>query len=138
MVEIVGLVTKVPCNSITKRQDETLSVRVEYTYQGPAKRGRFGAVVTQEAALLEFDEIGSTRREISVDMTASDTPAPLYSDISGMPLSGVEPKSGYGIKIYALDLDGKPESGCKNILTVTSVVVPPVGPRLEITRLVVG
>ncbi|GAI36036.1 unnamed protein product, partial [marine sediment metagenome] len=56
MVEprIVMLVTKVPCNSITKKQDEPLNVRVNYTYQGPAIRGRLGAVVTQKTLFLEF------------------------------------------------------------------------------------
>ena len=32
--EIVALVTTVPCNSISKKQDESLNVRVDYTYQG--------------------------------------------------------------------------------------------------------
>jgi len=128
--EIVMLVTQIPCNSITKRQDQTLNVRVNYTYKGPAKRGRLGAVVTQETAFLEFDEIGSTRKEVYIDLPEATTPQTLYTDITGMPLSGCEPKPGYGIKVYALDLDGKPEWGCKNVLTVTSVA-----PELNITSL---
>lgn len=118
--EIVMLVTKIPCNSITKKQSELLNVRVNYTYRGPATRGRLGAVVTQKTILTEFDEIGSTRKEVYVDLPASDTPAPLYTDITGMPLSGCEPKAGYGMKVYALDLDGKPEWGCLDVLTVAA------------------
>ncbi|GAJ21857.1 unnamed protein product, partial [marine sediment metagenome] len=42
MVEprIVMLVTQIPCNSISKRQDEALNIRANYTYQGPAIRAR--------------------------------------------------------------------------------------------------
>lgn len=128
MAEIVMLVTKIPCNSITKRQDQSLSVRVNYTYQGPAVRGRLGAVVTQKTFYSEFDEIGSTRREVYVDLPESETARSLSTDIKGMPLSGCEPKSGYGIKVYALDLDGKPEWGCLNVLTITGVI-----PEAELT-----
>lgn len=123
MAEIVMLVTQIPCNSITKRRDETLNVTVNYTYQGPARRARLGAVVTQETFVTEFDEIGSTRKEVYTDLPESDTPRSLYTNIVGMPLAGCDPKPGYGIKVYALDLDGKPEWGCKNVLTVTTVVV---------------
>ena len=42
----------------------------------------------------------------------------------GMPLAGCEPKTGYGIKVYALDLDGKPEWGCLNILTIETIIPP--------------
>lgn len=132
MAEIVMLVTQIPCNSITKRQDESLNVRANYTYQGPAKRARLGAVVTQETFYSEFDEIGSTRKEVYIDLPASDAPSPLYTDITGMPLSGCDPKLGYGIKVYALDIDGKPEWGCKGVLTVTAVAVVP---ELEIVSL---
>ena len=50
MVEprIVMLVTKIPCNSITKRQDATLNVRVNYTYKGPAIRGILFYVFTKK------------------------------------------------------------------------------------------
>ena len=123
--EIVMLVTKIPCNSITKRQDQTLNVRANYTYKGPARTGRLGAVVTQKTLVTEFDEIGSTRKEVYVSLPASDTAVSSYTNITGMPLSGCEPKSGYGVKVYALDLDGKPEWGCLNVLTVTAVVVTP-------------
>lgn len=134
MVEptIVMLVTQIPCNSISKRQDQTLNVRANYTYQGPAIRARLGAVVTQETILTEFDEIGSTRKEVYIDLPASETPVPSYTDIVGMPLAGCDPKPGYGIKVYTLDLDGKPEWGCKGILTVTGVAVTP---ELQITSL---
>ena len=123
--EIITLVTQVSCNSITKQQDETLNVRVNYTYQGPATTARLGAVVTQQLGVLEFDEIGSTKKEVYVNLAESPTPSSLYSNITGLPLSGCEPKSGYGIKVYALDLDGKPEWGAKNVLTVQSEVPEP-------------
>lgn len=123
--EIVMLVTQIPCNSISKKQDESLNVKANYTYQGPAKRARLGAVVTQETVYQEFDEIGSTRKEVYVDLPEAETPRTLYTNITGLPLAGCEPKSGYGIKVYALDLDGKPEWGCKNVLTVTSVIPEP-------------
>ena len=129
--ELITLVTQVSCNSVTKKQNQTLSVRVNYTYQGPAKTARLGAVVTQEL-VSEFDEIGSTRKEVYVDLAESLTPATLYSNITGMPLSGCSPKSGYGVKVYALDLDGKPEWGCKNVLTVQSVVP---SPEINVTSL---
>ena len=123
MAQVVTLVTQIPCNSISKKQSEYLNVRVNYSYQGPAKTGRLGAVVTQQLGVLEFDEIGSTRKEFSVNLPDSPTGRTgLYSNLTGMPLAGCEPKSGYGLKVYALDLDGKPEWGCKNILTITSEV----------------
>lgn len=131
---IVMLVTQIPCNSITKRQDQLLNVRVNYTYQGPDIRARLGAVVTQEI-ISEFDEIGSTRQEVYADLPASETPQSLYTNIVGLPLAGCDPKNGYGIKVYALDLNGKPEWGCKRVLTVTAVVVPP---ELNVTSLTVS
>ena len=130
--EIVALVTAVTCNSISKKEDENLSVSVDYTYQGPAKTGRLVAVVTQETISQEFDEIGSTRKEVSINLPEAMTPRSLYTNITGMPLAGCEPKSGYGIKVYALDLNGKPEWGCKNVLTVTSVIPEP---ELTVSRL---
>lgn len=124
--EIAMLITQIPCNAITKRQDQSLNVRVSYSYQGPAQRGRLGAVVTQKTLYYEFDEIGSTRKEVYIDLPASDTLVPSYTNITGMPLAGCTPKpEAYGIKIYALDIDGKPEWGCKEILTITSVEVIP-------------
>ncbi|MBA7709599.1 hypothetical protein ES703_118520 [subsurface metagenome] len=137
MVEpkIVMLVTKVPCNSISKKRDEALNVRVNYTWKGPAMRGRLAAVVTQKTIFSEFDEIGSTRREVYVDLPEAETPQNLATDITGMPLAGCEPKAGYGIKVYALDLDGKPEWGCLNVLTVTEVVV---APEIAVTSLSVS
>jgi len=130
--ELITLVTQVSCNSVTKKQNQTLSVRVNYTYQGPAKTARLGAVVTQESGVLEFDEIGSTRIEVYVTLAESLTPSTLYSNITGLPLSGCAAKSGYGVKVYALDLDGKPEWGCKRVLTVESVVTTPT---LNVTSL---
>jgi len=122
--EIVMLVTQIPCNSISKKQNETLNVKVDYTYQGPAKSGRLGAVVTQEL-VSEFDEIGSTRKEVYVNLPEALTPITLYSNITGLPLSGCSPKSGYGVKVYSLDLNGKQEWGCKKVLTITSVIPEP-------------
>ena len=130
--ELITLVTQVYCNSITKKQSETLNVRVNYTYQGPAKTARLGAVVTQEYVLQEFDEIGSTKKEVYVNLAESLTPTTLYSNITGLPLSGCAAKSGYGVKVYALDIDGKPEWGCKKVLTVQSVVP---SPELNVTSL---
>jgi len=136
MAEIVFLVTKIPCNSVTKRQDQTLNVRVNFTYKGPAKTGRLGAVVTQQTILTEFDEIGSTRKEVAINLPAATTGTQnLATDIIGLPLAGCKPKSGYGIKVYVLDLDGKPESGCLNILTVTEGALTP---ELNITSLTVS
>ena len=130
--EIVALVTPVSCNSISKKQDENLNVSIDYTYQGPAKTGRLVAVVTQETVTQEFDEIGSTRKEVSINLPESLTPRTLYTNITGLPLAGCEPKSGYGIKVYALDIDGKPEWGCKGVLTVTSLIPTP---ELSVSRL---
>ncbi|MBA7712769.1 hypothetical protein ES703_121758 [subsurface metagenome] len=130
--EIVALVTPVSCNSISKQQDESLNVRIDYTYQGPAKTGRLVAVVTQEVWPQEFDEIGSTRKEVSISLSEALTPQTLYTNITGLPLAGCEPKSGYGIKVYALDIDGKPEWGCKGVLTVTSLIPTP---ELSVSRL---
>lgn len=130
----VALVTQIPCNSVTKKQGEYLNVRANYNYQGPAIRARLGAVVTQTTFYSEFDEIGSTRKEVYIDLPESLTPRTgLYTNITGMPLAGCEAKSGYGIKVYALDLDGKPEWGCKNILTITTVAA-----QLGITSLAVS
>jgi len=127
----VMLVTQISCNTITKKRDEALNVRANYTYIGPAAWGRLGAVVTQEKWPLEFDEIGSTRKEVYIDLPESATPVHLYTDIIGLPLSGCEPKPGYGIKVYALDLDGKPEWGCKSVLTISAIVEV----RLSVTSL---
>jgi len=133
--EIVRLVSQIPCNSIIKKQNQTMSLRVNYTYQGPAKRARLGAVVTQETFYQEFDEIGSTRKEVYVNLPESPTPVPSYTNITGMPLAGCDPKPDYGLKVYALDLDGKPEWGCKGILTVESVIA---APELQVTSLSVS
>lgn len=129
---IIKLVTQVSCNSITKKQDQTLSVRVNYTYLGPAKTARLGAVVTQQSGALEFDEIGSTRKEVSVNLPEALNATSLYSNITGLPLSGCAAKSGYGVKVYVLDLDGKPEFGAKNVLTIQSTVP---SPTLNVTSL---
>ncbi len=129
--ELIKLVTQISCNSVTKKQDQTLSVRVNYTYQGPAKTARLGAVVTQETVTQEFDEIGSTRIEVSINLPESATPATLYSNIIGLPLSGCSPKSGYGVKVKFLDPDAEPW-GAKRVLTVESVVTTPT---LNVTSL---
>lgn len=130
--ELITLVTQISCNSITKKQNQTLNVRANYTYQGPAKTARLGAVVTQETVIQEFDEIGSTRKEIYVILPERSTPEGFYTDITGLPLSGCSAKTGYGVKVYLLDLDGKPEWGCKRVLTVESAVTTPT---LNVTSL---
>jgi len=130
--ELVFLVTQVPCNATTKKTDEHLNVTVNFTYQGPIATARLGAVVTQEVGTSEFDEIGLTRKEVSINLPESLTPRTLSAEIPSLPLSSCEPKPGYGLKVYALDLDGKPEWGCKNVLTIESLVP---APELTVTSL---
>jgi len=73
MAEIVALVVKVPSNTVYKKATESLNVDVEYEYRGPAQRVYFTAVVTQETFYQEFDEIGSTKKVVYVDLPRSDT-----------------------------------------------------------------
>ena len=132
MAQVTALVIKIPSNTVTRKQNQTLNVGINLTYVGPAQRIYFTAVVTQDTWYSDFDEIGSTKKVVYSDIPGSDTPKSRVVTVSGLPLSGVEPKSGYGIKVYALDLDGKPEWGCKRVLTVESVVTTPT---LNVTSL---
>lgn len=138
MVEIAALVIKIPSNTVYKKATEYLNVDVEYEYRGPAQRVYFTAVVTQETFYGEFDEIGSTKRVVYVDLPSSDTLKPYTTRVPNLPLSGVEPKAtAYGVKIKAEGTFGTVEAGNKACLYVEEEVVeeyaltitidPPVG-----------
>lgn len=116
--QFVPLVTQVSCNSISKRQDQALSVRVNYQWQGAATTISGYAVVTQSTILGEFDEIGSTKMNFTAVMPSSpDSLITGYFNVTGLPLSGCAAKSGYGVKVK---VTGYAEWGCKNVLTVTT------------------
>lgn len=115
---IIALVTQVSCNSLSKRQEQTLNVTVSYSWQGPARTITGYAVVTQEALWGEFDEIGSTKMMFSVSLLESpSSPTSGYFVVYSLPLAGCAPKSGYGVKVK---VDDFAEWGAKNVLTVTS------------------
>jgi len=127
MAEIVALVVKVPSNTVYKKATESLNVDVEYEYRGPAQRVYFTAVVTQETFYQEFDEIGSTKKVVYVDLPRSDTLRQYTTRIPRLPLSGVEPKtSAYGVKVKVEGTFGTVEAGDKSCLYVTTVA-PEVG-----------
>lgn len=114
----IPLVSQVPSNSISKRQDQYLNVRVDYTWQGAAKTVTGYAVVTQETWYSEFDEIGSTKMYFSVSLPESPaSPISGYFVVTGLPLSGCSVKSGYGVKVK---VDNFAEWGTKSVLTVTT------------------
>lgn len=119
MVEITTLVIQIPSNTVTKKQNQTLKVRVNCTYQGPAQQVLFYAVVTQDTVYSDFDEIGSTRKSVYVNLGEELTPSSFYFDIDGLPLSGVAPKtSAYGVKVKAQGTFGTLEAGNKSCLYV--------------------
>jgi len=119
MAQIAALVIKIPSNTVTKKQNQTLDVGINLTYVGPAQRIYFTAVVTQDTWYSEFDEIGSTKRVVYSDMPGSDTPKSRVVTVSGLPLSGVEPKSSaYGVKVKAEGTFGTVEAGDKSCLYV--------------------
>ncbi len=119
MVQIAKLVIQIPSNTVTKKQNQTLNVRVNCTYQGPAQQVLFTAVVTQDTWYSEFDEIGSTKKVVYVNLGEELTPSSFYFNIDGLPLSGVEPKtSAYGIKVKAEGTFGTLEAGNKSCLYV--------------------
>lgn len=127
--QFVPLVTQIPCNSISKRQDEYLNVRVNYQWQGASTPISGYAVVTQETFWGEFDEIGSTKMNFSVTTPNSPgSPTTGYFVVSYLPLAGCAAKSGYGVKVK---VSGFAEWGCKNVLTVTSGA----GQQLGVTSL---
>ena len=118
-MQIAALVIKVPSNTITKKSTESLNVDINYSYVGPAQRIYLTAVVTQETFWGEFDEIGSTKKVVYVDLPQSDTLKPYTTRVPNLPLSGVEPKtSAYGIKVKAEGTFGTVEAGNKSCLYV--------------------
>jgi len=123
MAEIVALlVIKVPSNTVTKKPTDYLNVDIDYEYRGPAQRVYSTAVVTQETLLGEFDEIGSTKKVVYVDLPSSDTLKPYTTRVPNLPLSGVAPKtSPYGVKIKAEGTFGTVEAGNKACLYVAAV-----------------
>lgn len=119
MARIAALVIEVPSNTVTRKQNQTLNVDINFTYVGPAQRITFTAVVTQQTAWGNFDEIGSTKKAVYSDIPGSDTPQGWTVRVSGLPLSGVEPKtSAYGIKVKAEGTFGTVEAGNKSCLYV--------------------
>jgi len=112
MAQITALVIEVPSNTVTKKQNQTLDVGINFTYVGPAQRITFTAVVTQKTAWGNFDEIGSTKKAVYSDIPGSDTPKGWIVTVSGLPLSGVEPKTtAYGVKVKAEGTFGTVEAG---------------------------
>src|SRR4030042_6400597 len=100
MAQIAKLVIQIPSNTVTKKQNQTLNVRVYCTYQGPAQQVLFTAVVTQDTWYSEFDEIGSTKKPVYVNLGEELTPSSFYFNIDGLPLSAVEPQtSAFGGKV---------------------------------------
>jgi len=129
MAEIVALVIKVPSNTVYKKATESLNVDVKYEYRGPAQRVYFTAVVTQETWYGEFDEIGSTKKVVYVDLPRSDTLKSYTTRVPNLPLAGVEPKTdAYGVKIKAEGTFGTVEAGNKACLYVEA----PVGISFQI------
>lgn len=116
---IIALVTKVPCNSISKRQDQHLNIKVNYSWQGPARTITGYGVPTWSTWWTEFDEVhpGTTRRYFTVSLPASPSPTPGFFTITDIPLHPLEAKPGYGVKVQ---VDGIGEWGQVNVLTVTA------------------
>lgn len=113
---ILPLVSEIPANAITKRQDQYLNVRVNYTWQGPARTITGYAVVTQETWYSMFDEIGSTKQYFSVALPESPaSPTSGYFIVPNLPLSGCAVKTGYGVKVK---VDDFAEWGSRNVLTI--------------------
>ena len=119
MAQIAELVIQIPSNTITKKQNQTLNVGINFTYVGPAQRINFTAVVTQDTWYSDFDEIGSTKKTFYTDLQEALTPKSWSVPLSGLPLAGVEPKtSAYGIKVKAEGTFGTVEAGNKSCLYV--------------------
>lgn len=116
--QFVPLVTKVPCNQITKLQNETLSVCVYYQWRGAAQSISGYAVVTHSTWFNEFDEIGSTKINFVAYMPDSPNQVTSgYFVVSGLPLSGCSVGSNYGVKVRVVNYG---EFGAKNVLTIAS------------------
>lgn len=127
MVEIAALVIKIPSNTVTKKPTDYLNVDIDYDYRGPAQRVYFTAVVTQESWPLEFDEIGSTKKVVYVDLPQSDTLRSYTTRVPNLPLSGVEPKAdAYGVKVKAEGTFGTIEAGNKACLYVEEEAPPTI------------
>jgi hypothetical protein len=119
MAQVAKLVIQIPSNTVTKKQNETLNVEINFSYVGPAQRITFTGVVTQQTAWGDFDEIGSTKKAFYTDVPGSDTPKGWLFTVSGLPLAGVEPKtSAYGVKVKAEGTFGTVEAGNKSCLYV--------------------
>lgn len=132
MAEIVGLVIKVPANTVTRKPADYLNVGVSFSYRGPAQRVQFTAVVTQETWYSEFDEIGSTRKMAYSDIPASDVLRYWSVTVPNLPLSGVEPKTTpYGVKIKAEGTFGTIEAGNKACLYIEAA--PPAEYTLTVS-----
>jgi len=125
MAEIVALVIKIPSNTVYKKATEYLNVDVEYEYRGPAQRVYLTAVVTQDTWYGEFDEIGSTKKMVYVDLPQSSTLRSYTTRVPNLPLAGCEPKT-YGVKVKAEGTFGAVEAGNKSCLHVEAVA-PEVG-----------
>lgn len=110
-------VIQVPCNTITKRQNEYLGTQINMLWKGSAETLTIYAVVTQQTWYSQFDEIGSTKRWMTITLPESPNSFTPIGFKSYLPLSGCEPKSGYGIK---WNLDKYGEYGALNVLTVIS------------------
>ena len=119
MAQVTALVIKIPSNTVTRKQNQTLNVGINFTYVGPAQRIHFTAVVTQDTWYSEFDEIGSTKKVVYWDIPEASTPKGWIVTVPSLPLSGVEPKtSAYGIKVKAEGTFGTVEAGNKSCLYV--------------------
>ncbi len=119
MAQMAALVIEAPSNTVTRKQNQTLDVGINFTYVGPAQRITFTAVVTQDTWYSEFDEIGSTKKVVYSDIPGSDTAKSWIVTVSGLPLAGVEPKTtAYGLKVKAEGTFGTVEAGNKSCLYV--------------------
>ena len=117
MAEIVALVIQIPSNTVYKKATESLNVDIEYEYRGPAQRVYLTAVVTQETWYQEFDEIGSTKKIVYIDLPQSSTLRSYTTRVPSLPLAGCEPKT-YGVKVKAEGTFGAVEAGNKSCLYV--------------------
>ena len=113
---VIALVTQIPANAITKSQGQSLTVRVNYTWQGPAKTLTGYVAVTHQYLLDQFSVIGSTQIDFATGLPQSPTsPVSGYFIVPGLPLSGCEVGSGYGVKVH---IDNFAEWGVLNCLTI--------------------
>lgn len=136
-MEVVELVIKIPANTVTKKVTDYLNVDIDYSYRGPAQRISFTAVVTQSTYWGEFDEIGSTRKAVYVDVPEGYQTYQVR--VPSLPLSGVEPKTTpYGVKIKAEGTFGTIEAGNKACLYVEEEAPPPPPPTITFSVMLTG